>query len=77
MKLFPSSENEPVDLLLKRLNKEEKSVMEFYFGLGIETASSMFEIAGKLGITLEKVQEIKRRAIEKLAFRWDNWYSAA
>ena len=48
------------------LTKQEKSIIELFYGLNNKPQSSLFEIADILNITPERVRQIKDIAIKKL-----------
>ena len=55
-----------IDILLNKLTKQEKSIIELFYGLNNKPQSSLFEIADILNITPERVRQIKDIAIKKL-----------
>jgi RNA polymerase sigma factor (sigma-70 family) len=55
-----------VAALLSHLPERERFVVATYFGLGSDCGSSLAEVAECLGITRQRVQQIKKRALERL-----------
>lgn len=52
--------------LMKILNKREQYILKLYFGLGDNTPTSFEKIGDKLGISRERVRQIKERALQKI-----------
>jgi RNA polymerase primary sigma factor len=48
------------------LNERERTIMMMYFGLGGHSPRTLEEIGGELGLTRERIRQIKEQAIEKL-----------
>lgn len=61
-------ERSRVSKLLKKVSLTERKVIEMYYGLGEEGKCSLKEIAGELGISVDKVKLIRERALIKLKF---------
>jgi RNA polymerase primary sigma factor len=57
---------EAIETALTSLNPKEGSVLRMYFGLGIGTTLSLEEIGTRLGLTRERVRQIKETALRKL-----------
>ena len=55
--------------LLSRLTKREQDIIERVFGINYPSAYTLDEIGRVLGISRERVRQIKTRAIKKLSFR--------
>jgi len=55
-----------VDARLAALPEREERVLRLYFGLGAEGPCSLAEIAGDLGVSRERVRQIKARALSRL-----------
>lgn len=51
---------------MERLSDRERYVVEQRFGLGLERARTLSEVASELGVSLERVRQIQVRAINKL-----------
>jgi RNA polymerase primary sigma factor len=52
--------------LLSTLDEREQLVLKMYFGVGIPTAYTLEEIAGKLELTRERIRQIKAKALDRL-----------
>jgi RNA polymerase primary sigma factor len=52
--------------LLARLTEREADVLKRYFGLGRETAQTLQQIGDDIGLTRERIRQIKEKALEKL-----------
>ena len=48
------------------LTNREQNVLSDYFGLGEEDEMTLEEIGKKLGLTKERVRQIKEKALKKL-----------
>lgn len=57
---------EIVNRALSTLEERERKILTQYFGIGIENPMTLEQIGRKLGISRERVRQIKDRAIEKL-----------
>lgn len=55
-----------VRVLMKSLNSRERKILTSYFGLGLEEEMTLEEIGKKLGLTKERVRQIKEKALKKL-----------
>jgi len=55
-----------VEKLLGTLNKQDKEVLQLYFGLTDLKPYTLKEISAKIGLTSERVRQIKIRAIKQL-----------
>ena len=51
---------------LDRLSERERYVVEMRFGINVERAHTLSEVAKELGVSLERVRQIQVRAINKL-----------
>jgi RNA polymerase primary sigma factor len=52
--------------LFRTLNEREVLILSMYYGLGGYIAMSLEEISTKLGLTSERVRQVKARALRKL-----------
>jgi len=57
---------EDVRRSLSVLNEREKHVIILYFGLGYEDALTLQDIGQRVGLTRERIRQIKERALEKM-----------
>jgi len=64
--LFERSLREDVRRSLAILTERESRVIALYFGLGAEEALTLEEIGQRLGLTRERIRQIKERALEKM-----------
>jgi RNA polymerase primary sigma factor len=55
-----------VDIALAGLTGREMKIIRHYFGLGGETRRTLEEIGGMMGLTRERIRQIKEEAIGKL-----------
>lgn len=58
--------SEAIEAALSSLNQKEESVLRMYFGIGRGATSSLEDIGMKLGLTRERVRQIKEGALSKL-----------
>ncbi|MCS6981478.1 MAG: RNA polymerase sigma factor RpoD/SigA [Flavobacteriales bacterium] len=64
--LMKHSLKEDIMRLLKSLNPREAKVIKLYYGLEDKHPYSLDEISEKMGLTRERVRQIKERALRKL-----------
>lgn len=57
---------ESIQEALARLSERERFVVCMRFGIGVEREHTLAEVAGHLGVSLERVRQIQVRAIHKL-----------
>jgi RNA polymerase primary sigma factor len=58
-----------INQLLDSLNKRERRVLQLYFGLNGNQEKTLDEIGQDMGLTQERVRQIKEESIEKLQFK--------
>ena len=63
---YESTLGEDLDKALATLTERERTVMRLYYGLGDEGAMTLEEIGKRLGLTRERIRQIKDQAIERL-----------
>lgn len=59
--------HEDIESALHELNENEESVIRFRYGIGERTQMSFRELGGFLGITKERVRQIEKKALKRLA----------
>ena len=64
--LMRNSLKAEVTSALKSLDKREREVIVLYFGLDGTTPMTLQEIGARLGLTRERVRQIKEKALQKL-----------
>ncbi|MEO9870595.1 sigma-70 family RNA polymerase sigma factor [Ekhidna sp.] len=57
-----------VSHILARLNEREKEIVEMVFGIDCPSPLSLDEISKHLGISRERIRQIKEKALKKLSF---------
>ncbi len=57
---------EELESVFKTLSRREEEVIKLYYGLDDGRAHTLSEIAGRFGLTRERVRQIKERALTKL-----------
>jgi RNA polymerase primary sigma factor len=55
-----------LDRLIQRLDSRERQILEWRFGLGDDTPTTLAEIAERVGLSRERVRQIEGRALERL-----------
>lgn len=68
--------NSELDTVLGKLSKREKEVIEMYFGLNSQTPLPLEEISLQMGISKERIRQVKEKALRKLRQK-DNYSSLA
>ena len=63
---FEKIRTELIDYVISTLNDREATILRLYYGLGDREPMTLEEIGSILGVTRERVRQIKERAIEKL-----------
>ncbi len=58
-----------VNNILTMLDEREKRIIEMTFGINCSITNSLDEISNQLGITRERVRQIKEKALKKLSYR--------
>lgn len=61
-----SKKKKMIEELMKVLTKREKSVVESYFGLNNEKEMDLSEMSEKMGVSIERVRQIKKSALRKM-----------
>lgn len=52
--------------MLKKLPEREQEIIKYVFGIGYDREYELFEIAEKMGLTQERVRQLKNGAIDKM-----------
>ena len=63
---FEHALSESIEEVLSTLKEREARILRFYFGLDDEEPMTLEEIGGMLGITRERVRQIKEKALARL-----------
>ena len=63
---FEKALTESIEQALSRLKPREARILRLYFGLDGEDALTLEEIGGQLGITRERVRQIKEKALSRI-----------
>jgi len=58
--------NNEISGLLESLKAREAEVLKLYYGIDYERSHTLEEIAGKFGLTRERIRQVKERAIKRL-----------
>jgi RNA polymerase primary sigma factor len=66
VKVLERGLREDVRRSLKVLSERERKVIILYFGLGYEDALTLQDIGQRMGLTRERIRQIKERALEKM-----------
>jgi RNA polymerase primary sigma factor len=63
---FEHALSDDMERALDTLADREKQILSLYFGLGGEEPLTLEEIGQKLGLTRERIRQIKEKAISRL-----------
>ena len=61
-----ANQKEVIGKLLNSLNTREREVIEYYYGLNNKRELTLSEIGNKLGLSSERVRQVKLKSIRKL-----------
>ncbi|MEW6749928.1 MAG: RNA polymerase sigma factor RpoD/SigA [Candidatus Latescibacterota bacterium] len=59
-----------LDVCLGELEERERHILNSYFGLGGQAPHTLEEIGATLGLTRERVRQLRDRALHKIRTRW-------
>ncbi len=65
--LIESKMRDSVHEVIDSLEEREARVVKLYFGIGSDRPYNLQEIGGKLNLSRERIRQIKKKALEKLA----------
>ena len=65
-RLVEESRTIDLELMLVRVTEREAEILRCYFGLGREDPQTLQQIGDEIGLTRERVRQIKEKALEKL-----------
>ena len=65
-KTFERALSDSIETVLSSLKEREAKILRLYFGLDNQEAMTLEEIGGLLGITRERVRQIKEKALARL-----------
>ncbi len=71
-KLLDDSLRQEIERSLNTLGAREAEILRFYFGLNGYHSHTLEEIGSKLGLTRERVRQIKEKSIKKLRNQYRN-----
>lgn len=64
--LMDESLHKEIETSLSTLHPREAEIIKLFFGIGVERSNSLEEIGQKVGLTKERVRQIRERALRKL-----------
>ena len=64
--------NKLISNMLLKLPKREKDIITLYFGIGYDREYELQEIAEKVGLTTERVRQLKNDMLDKLKISYKN-----
>ena len=64
--------NKLISNMLLKLPKREKDIITLYFGIGYDREYELQEIAEKVGLTTERVRQLKNDILDKLKISYKN-----
>jgi RNA polymerase primary sigma factor len=62
---------ETIDICFESLREREAKILRLYFGLDSPESKTLEQIGGMMGITRERVRQIKERALQRLRLQTD------
>ena len=63
-----SSDNNILELCLKKLNRRERAIIEYRFGLKNKNYETLEKIGIRFRVTRERIRQIEEAALKKLRF---------
>jgi RNA polymerase sigma factor (sigma-70 family) len=67
--VIDEEERAAVSALLGSLNARERMILEWRFGVGDGAPQTFEEIAGRIGVSRERVRQIEKQALARLRHR--------
>ncbi len=68
--------NRFLEILERELNEREKKIIVEYYGLDLNEPKTLEQLGKELGISRERVRQIKERALRKLKFKYGHLLKA-
>jgi len=68
--------NKFMEILERELNERERKIIVEYYGLHLKEPKTLEQIGKELGISRERVRQIKERALRKLKFKYGHLLKA-
>jgi RNA polymerase primary sigma factor len=65
-RILESSHREEINRTLDTLTCREKEVIKLYFGIGEESAHTLWQIGQRFNLTRERIRQIKQKALRRL-----------
>lgn len=64
--LIREAEKKELEMALKKINTREREILKMCFGIGYEYAYTLEEIGEKLGLTRERIRQLREKALKQL-----------
>ena len=70
--IFNDSLKKDISIILKDLTEMERNVLTMYYGLNSDVAMTIKDISNEVGLSRERVRQIKNKAIRRIRFLGNN-----